>query len=63
MHMILDYIIAALVFPALVILWVVVENIARKFALKHPELGPPRDPGGCGGCCGSDSKTSCHFPE
>ncbi len=63
MHMILDYIIAALVFPALVILWVVVENTARKFALKHPELGPPRETGGCGGCCGSDSKTSCHFPE
>jgi len=58
-----DYLTALVLFPALIILWVVVENIARNFALRHPELGPPRDSGGCGGCCGTDSKTSCHFPE
>ena len=61
--MLRDFLIGALVFPALVILWVVVENIARKFALKHPEFGPPRDPGGCGGCCGAGGKKSCHFSD
>ncbi len=56
-----DYLIALVLFPALAIAWVVVQNITRRFALKHPEFGPPREEGG--GCGGSCCKTSCHFPQ
>lgn len=31
--------------------WVAVQHLARQFAAKHPEFGPMRDEGGCGGSC------------
>ena len=32
--------------------WVAVQQIARLFAAKHPELGPYTEKVGCGGGCG-----------
>ena len=36
--------------------WVAVQQMARRFAAKHPEFGPyPESTGGCGGCgCGGN---------
>jgi hypothetical protein len=36
----------------LLLAWIVVQQVYRLFARRHPELGPFRkDGGGCGGCC------------
>jgi hypothetical protein len=32
--------------------WIVVQQLARRFAADHPEWGPYRDKLGCGGDCG-----------
>ena len=40
-----------------------VDRSYRRFAARHPQLGPFRDPGKCG-CCssGSHCETSCTEP-
>ena len=39
--------------------WVLIQQSARKFAAKHPELGPVKEEGlGCGKTCGC-KKGSC----
>jgi hypothetical protein len=39
--------------------WIIVQQVVRLYALRHPEFGPPREDGSCGsgGCghCGGDS--------
>ncbi len=41
------------------IIWVIVQQIARKYAAKHPELGAMKEEGlGCGKTCGC-KKGSC----
>ena len=48
-----QYLIAMLLVPALLIGWLLVQQIARNFAKSHPELGPYREEGGgCGKSCG-----------
>ena len=48
-----QYLIAMLVVPALLIGWLLVQQIARNFAKSHPELGAYREEGGgCGKSCG-----------
>ena len=44
---------AMLLVPALLLGWIVVQEIARRFARTHPELGAFREEGGgCGkNCC------------
>ncbi len=61
--MLRDYLIALLALPAMVILWVVVDNLYRRFSLRHPEFRS-RPEGGCGSCgSGGDGKGACHFPD
>ncbi|MCP5416047.1 MAG: chemotaxis protein [Chromatiaceae bacterium] len=31
--------------------WILVQQMARRFALRHPEFGPYRERGSCGGDC------------
>ena len=31
--------------------WIWVDNAYRRFARRHPQLGPYRSEGGCGGGC------------
>lgn len=38
----------------LLLAWILVQQLYRLFARRHPELGPFRkEGGGCGGSCGS----------
>ncbi len=47
------YVIAVAVIFAVFAGWVGVQHVARAFALRHPEFGPPREEGeGCGKSCG-----------
>ena len=41
-----DYLIAITIIPFLLLGWLVVQSIARRFAMRHPEFGPPREEGG-----------------
>lgn len=36
--------------------WMVVRQAARQFAQRHPEFGPYREKGACGGGCGTDGE-------
>jgi hypothetical protein len=52
-----------LVAPLLVFIvlggWLLVQYGAREFARRHPQFGPPREPGGCGSgdcACGGNSR-------
>ena len=47
----LDFLLASLVIMAVLSGWVVVQQMARRFAERHPEFGPYRERGGCGGHC------------
>jgi hypothetical protein len=54
-----NYLIAILGIAGLLSGWIWVQHITRRFALAHPEFGPPREEGeeGCGGCaCSSGSR-------
>ncbi len=43
---------AMLLVPALLLGWLLVQELSRRFARAHPELGPFREEGGgCGGNC------------
>ena len=56
----MQYIIAMLAVPCLLIGWLIVQNITRKYAQAHPELGEYREDGrGCGKTCGCKGKSSC----
>lgn len=47
------YFVAMLLVPGLLLGWILVQEVARRFARAHPELGPFREEGGgCGGNCG-----------
>lgn len=55
-----DYLIAMLAIPALLIAWLIIQRLGREFALRHPDLGPPREEGvGCGSSCGCSGKSAC----
>ncbi|MCU7937018.1 MAG: chemotaxis protein [Candidatus Thiodiazotropha sp. (ex Dulcina madagascariensis)] len=48
----IDYLIAMTIVPILLLGWLIVQLITRRFAKLHPELGPPREEGsGCGKSC------------
>jgi hypothetical protein len=54
-----QYLIAVLFVPAVLFGWLLVQNIGRRFAAAHPELGAFREEGGgCGKSC-SCSGNSC----
>ncbi|EGW53017.1 hypothetical protein [Candidatus Endoriftia persephonae] len=55
-----DYLIAMSVIPLLLLGWLLVQSLARRFAKAHPEFGPPpQEGGGCGGNCLCGSGGSC----
>ena len=59
-----DYLIAVLAIAVLLIGWIVVQRISHRFALAHPEFGPPREEGaGCGKSCGCSGGGSCKKKE
>lgn len=48
----LDYLIAMIAVPTLLLGWLIVQQITRQFAKAHSEFGPPREEGaGCGKSC------------
>ncbi len=64
--MLRNLLIAGSVFPALVIVWALVDRLSRRFALKHPELGPRAQIGGCGACAGGEGdgeRSACGIPR
>jgi len=57
-----DFIVAPIAIFVLFGGWLLVQDISRKFAKRHPEFGPYREEGsGCGGGCHncSDRKADC----
>jgi hypothetical protein len=47
----LELALAVLIVFAALAGWIVVQHAARRYAARHPELGPAREEGeGCGGC-------------
>lgn len=61
--MLLNYLIALTALMGMLLMWVSVQAMARRFALRHPHLGPLREEGaGCGsGSCSCG--TSCSPPD
>lgn len=58
----MNYLIAIGLVLALMLIFVIVERIAHRFAQHHPEFGTPRKLG-CGGCgnhCAGHCETSEH---
>ncbi len=56
----MQYVIAMLLVPGLLIGWLIIQHVARKYAQAHPELGEFREEGGgCGKSCGCQGKSSC----
>lgn len=54
------YLAAVALILALLLGWIVVQQIARMFAARHPGLGAYREEGGCGsGRCGSCAGDAC----
>ena len=56
----LDYLIAMLAVPVLLLGWLAVQSYSRHFAKAHPEFGPAREEGGgCGKACLCSGESSC----
>lgn len=56
------YLITIAIIFALVLFGIGIEKVYKKFAKKHPELGPFRKFDGCGCCsgkCSSQGKSHC----
>lgn len=54
----LDYLIASGLILIALLAWIWVQGLARKFAARHPELGPAKEEGsGCGKSCLCRDKT------
>jgi len=60
--MIIKIILSVLIVFGMLAGWVAVQYLARRFAARHPELGPAREEGeGCGFLCHSKDGQSCRF--
>ena len=54
------YLIAITAVPALLLGWLLVQQMGRRFAKNHPELGEFREEGGgCGKSCSCSGSSSC----
>lgn len=42
----MQYLVAIIAFPLLLVGWVLVQQASRRFAKSHPEFGPAREEGG-----------------
>ena len=48
-----NLLITIIIIFSLLLAWIFVQQVARKFAANHPELGPVKEEGlGCGKNCG-----------
>ena len=63
--MIAKYLVSMLVILVLFGVWLAVQHFARRFAARHPELGPRREEGmGCGigcKCLSAGEKEECRL--
>ncbi|KAF3981878.1 MAG: hypothetical protein HFP81_03760 [Methylococcales symbiont of Hymedesmia sp. n. MRB-2018] len=49
----INLLITIIIIFLLLMIWIFVQQVARKFAANHPELGPVKEEGlGCGKTCG-----------
>jgi hypothetical protein len=55
----LKVLLASTVILVVLLGWVLVQQVAREFARRHPEWGPYREKVGCGGKCSCASGGSC----
>lgn len=56
-----EFVLTSVVIFAVLVGWLYVQDLYRRFAQRHPELGPFRGEGGCDGSC-SCKKGSCSTP-
>jgi hypothetical protein len=55
-----DYLIASAVILLMLLGWIRVQHLARRFSQRHPEFGEHREEGGgCGGNCACSGGGSC----
>jgi hypothetical protein len=54
-----DFLLAGTLIFAVMVGWLYVQDLYARFAARHPELGPYRRQGGCGGGSCSCSQGSC----
>jgi hypothetical protein len=55
----INFLISVILIFSVLIIWVIVQQIARKYAANHPEQGAMKEEGlGCGKTCGC-KKGSC----
>jgi hypothetical protein len=60
----LRFLVAAAIILVVLVGWLYVEELYRRFARANPELGPFRSgDAGCSGRCGSCNGGSCGVPE
>ncbi len=57
-----EFLLTSLVIFIVLLAWVYVEQRYRRFAARHPDRGPYRQQGGCGGAC-SCSQGSCSVAD
>ena len=58
-----DYVVAPLIILAALWGWSTVDRLYNRFAARHPEHGPFRKSGGCGGGCCSCHNGGCELPS
>ena len=46
-----EFLMTSVVIFTVMVGWLYVQDLYRRFAQRHPELGPFRGEGGCGGSC------------
>jgi len=57
-----EFLAASVVIFAVMVGWLYVQDLYRRFAQRNPELGPFRSEGGCDGSCSCHQGT-CRTPE
>lgn len=55
----LKFLLASAVIMGVLVGWILVQQLAREFARRHPEFGPYQEKRGCGGNCSCSGGSSC----
>ena len=59
-----EYLTAMAIILLLLLGWIAVQQLARAYAARHPELSPAREEGGgCGAGCGCGDQNRCPHAE
>jgi len=56
-----EFVLSSLVILGVMVGWLYVQEVYRRFAQRHPQLGPFRSDGGCEGAC-SCQQGNCPVP-